>query len=307
MIYSLPNVKGLPTHYIGGDGIWSVRHYYIADGQVLCILQFGTTDEDIKFELYDRIAESFEIQTESTTAGFKRFESFDGTFALDIPGNWNSFPADSVNGVFDEVIRFISLENGLHGLAISRKSVDYGQSLNAYRDQMQQWLADKGGENFAASETLIGSKRVLLLDLDFPASNPALNCRGYFIEGGKFLYMLGFGSTNTDGMFELFDRMVKSFEVTSESASADKEIQDPSGTALRVGGNILASRLIQRVDLIYPDEAKRGHLAGTVILQVRINEEGRVSDTKVLQGHPLFSEAAVSALKQWVYSPTTVN
>jgi TonB family protein len=89
--------------------------------------------------------------------------------------------------------------------------------------------------------------------------------------------------------------------------SANKEIQDPSGTPIRAESNIRASMLIQRVDPIYPDEAKPGRLAGAVILQVTINEEGRVPDTKVLQGHPLFSEAAISAVKQWVYTPTTVN
>jgi TonB family protein len=290
-----------------GDGTWSVRQYYVAEGPVLHVLQFGTTDKNIKFELYDRIAESFEIHTESTTAGLKRFESFDGTFVLDIPGSWNPIPADSVNGVPDEVIRFISVENGDHFLAIARKSSYPGQSLDAYRDQMQRWLTDKGGKNFAASETLIGSQRVLLLDVDFPASSPVLHCRGYFLEGGKYLYMLGFGSINTDGMIELYDRMVKSLEFTAESTSAGKNIGDSSGTPNRTDGDIMESKLIKKVLPTYPDEAKPKGLTGTVILLLTVNEEGRVSDAKVLQGHPLFSEAAISAVKQWVYSPTMIN
>jgi TonB family protein len=172
---------------------------------------------------------------------------------------------------------------------------------------MQKWLADKGSKNFTASETIIGSKRVLLLDYDFPISNPALNCRGYFVEGGKFLYMLGFGSTQKDGMFELYDQMVKSLEFTAESTSAGKNISDSSGTPNRTDGDIMESKLIKRVLPTYPDEAKPKGLTGTVILLLTVNEEGRVSDAKVLQGHPLFSEAAISAVKQWVYSPTMVN
>ena len=61
------------------------------------------------------------------------------------------------------------------------------------------------------------------------------------------------------------------------------------------------------MDPAYPDEAKRKGFTGTVILQVTVNEEGRVSDIKVLQGHPIFSESAIWAVKQWVYSPTIVN
>jgi TonB family protein len=240
----------------------------------------------------------------------KHFESFDGTFALDIPGSWNPFPADTVNGVSDELIRFISLENGLQGLAISRKSINSGQSLNEYRDQMQKWLADKGSKNFTASETLVRSNRVLLLDYEFPISNPALHCRAYFIEGGKFLYMLGFGSSNPDGMFELYDRMAKSIAFAAESTSADRNIlyiKDSSGIPNQVDAAVMESKLIRKVDPIYPEAAKQARLVGTVILLISVNEEGQVSDVKVLRGHPLFSEAAISAVKQWVYSPPMLN
>jgi hypothetical protein len=45
------------------DGaIWSCRHYFVADGTLRYTLGFGTTNKAEMFELYDRMAISFEFQ-----------------------------------------------------------------------------------------------------------------------------------------------------------------------------------------------------------------------------------------------------
>jgi protein TonB len=44
-----------------------------------------------------------------------------------------------------------------------------------------------------------------------------------------------------------------------------------------------------------------------VILTVVVDEEGNVSDIKVVRGHPLLKDAAVEAVRQWKYSPTLLN
>jgi hypothetical protein len=67
-------------------------------------------------------------------------------------------------------------------------------------------------------ETTIGSKRVLTLDFDRP--NPdggTWSCREYFITYGTLDYVLGFGTTNRDAMFGLYERMAKTF-VSNESS-----------------------------------------------------------------------------------------
>ena len=76
---------------------------------------------------------------------------------------------------------------------------------------------------------------------------------------------------------------------------------------IRVGGNVQESKLIRRVDPVYPELAKRARVEGRVILIVTVDEEGRVADIKLSQGHPLLNEAAISAVKQWRYSPTLLN
>lgn len=76
---------------------------------------------------------------------------------------------------------------------------------------------------------------------------------------------------------------------------------------IRVGGNVLESRLIRKVNPIYPEAAKRERISGRVILNVIVDEQGNVSDIRISRGHPLLNEAAVSAVKQWKYSPTLIN
>jgi protein TonB len=76
---------------------------------------------------------------------------------------------------------------------------------------------------------------------------------------------------------------------------------------IKVGGNVQESKLIRRVEPVYPELAKRARVQGTVVLVVTVDEEGNVSDIKVSSGHPLLNDAAKSAVAQWKYSPTLLN
>jgi len=75
----------------------------------------------------------------------------------------------------------------------------------------------------------------------------------------------------------------------------------------QVGGNVLASRLIHKVEPIYPKEALATNLQGLVIMLATVNERGEVTYVRVDRGHPLLSQSAVDAVRQWRYSPTYLN
>jgi TonB family protein len=94
------------------------------------------------------------------------------------------------------------------------------------------------------------------------------------------------------------------------SAAGPSQAQQPGGMSrepIRVGGNVQESKLVQRVEPIYPDQAKDARISGVVILQVTVDEQGNVSDIRVMRGHPLLQNAAVEAVRQWRYSPTLLN
>ena len=81
----------------------------------------------------------------------------------------------------------------------------------------------------------------------------------------------------------------------------------PPPKAVRVGGNIKEPRKIKHVAPIYPDIARQARIQGIVILECTISPQGRVTNVKVLRGIPLLDQSAVSAVKQWVYTPTLLN
>jgi protein TonB len=85
------------------------------------------------------------------------------------------------------------------------------------------------------------------------------------------------------------------------------EAPPPHVAPVRVGGGIREPRRVVVVPPVYPDIAAKARLTGIVVIEATINERGRVVNVSLLQGAPLFSDAALEAVKKWVYTPTLVN
>jgi TonB family protein len=81
----------------------------------------------------------------------------------------------------------------------------------------------------------------------------------------------------------------------------------PSPQRVRIGGNVLATNLVQQVRPVYPQEAKDNRIQGVVVLEVNIAKNGTVSDARVISGHALLIPPALDALRQWVYKPVLLN
>ncbi len=76
---------------------------------------------------------------------------------------------------------------------------------------------------------------------------------------------------------------------------------------LQIEGSVLASKILQRPQPIYPELARRARIEGVVTLHGIITREGKIGQLRVLSGHPLLVKAAFDAVSQWVYSPTLLN
>src|ERR1043166_9211182 len=75
-----------------------------------------------------------------------------------------------------------------------------------------------------------------------------------------------------------------------------------------VGGDVKAPVAIVHVNPQYPEEARQERISGMVVLETVIDHTGAVRDIRVLKGLPHgLSEAAVNAVKQWVFKPGTIN
>ena len=76
---------------------------------------------------------------------------------------------------------------------------------------------------------------------------------------------------------------------------------------IRVGGNVQMANLLSGPKPSYPPEAKTAQISGTVRLEAVLNKDGTVQSLTVLSGHPLLVQAALDAVKNWVYRPTLLN
>jgi len=76
---------------------------------------------------------------------------------------------------------------------------------------------------------------------------------------------------------------------------------------VRAVGDIKPPKLIKKVEPIYPEEAKKAKIQGTVILELTTDIYGRVKNAKVLESIPELDQAAIDAVKQWVYEPALID
>jgi protein TonB len=76
---------------------------------------------------------------------------------------------------------------------------------------------------------------------------------------------------------------------------------------VRAIGEIKPPRLLRRVEPEYPELARNAGVQGVVILEATTDIYGRVQNVRVLRSVPLLDQAAVEAVKQWIYEPMVIN
>jgi hypothetical protein len=85
-------------------------------------------------------------------------------------------------------------------------------------------------------------------------------------------------------------------------------IQLPAKEPLRAGIDVPEPRLIQRVDIPYPDILHNSFLgAGPVVLDILIDEQGLISDLTERSYSSSVLESTKAAIKGWRFSPTLID
>ncbi len=82
-----------------------------------------------------------------------------------------------------------------------------------------------------------------------------------------------------------------------------------AGTAgrIQVAGNIVAGKLLNKVQPVYPPLARDTRVQGVVRLKAILGTDGAVRQLELVSGHPLLVPAAIDAVRQWKYQPTLVE
>ncbi|MFL6196537.1 MAG: TonB family protein [Thermoanaerobaculia bacterium] len=77
---------------------------------------------------------------------------------------------------------------------------------------------------------------------------------------------------------------------------------------LRLEGGVKRPEILFHTKPVYPEGARRAKTQGTVILETIVDQDGCVRDVKVLKPQPEgLTEEAVRAVRQWIFSPATLD
>ena len=77
---------------------------------------------------------------------------------------------------------------------------------------------------------------------------------------------------------------------------------------IRIGGSgVDVPKKIKDVKPIYPNDAMAARIEGEVELELIVDTDGRVADSRVVTGVPELNDAALGAAGQWEFTPTMLN
>ena len=76
---------------------------------------------------------------------------------------------------------------------------------------------------------------------------------------------------------------------------------------VRCEGGVLNSKVIAESRPTYPEKAKKEKAQGTVVVRVRVDEEGKIYEATPCQGHVLLQQSSITAAKRTMLSPTVLS
>src|SRR5215207_8448914 len=74
-----------------------------------------------------------------------------------------------------------------------------------------------------------------------------------------------------------------------------------------VSGGLLQGKAISKPSPVYPPAAKAARVAGTVVVQVEVDESGGVAKAEAVSGPEVLREAAEDAAREAQFSPTRLS
>ena len=77
----------------------------------------------------------------------------------------------------------------------------------------------------------------------------------------------------------------------------------PAPDAVLLDSKSASRMLLSEVKPEYPALAKVNYIQGAVRMQLRVSREVQVAEAHVVRGHPFLAEAALQAVRRWMYRP----
>jgi len=71
--------------------------------------------------------------------------------------------------------------------------------------------------------------------------------------------------------------------------------------------SVISARKITDVPPVYPHAARVAGVSGMVIVQIMLDETGKVGSATIVRSIPLLDQAAIDCVKQWRFTPALRN
>ncbi|HEY9232120.1 MAG TPA: TonB family protein [Blastocatellia bacterium] len=93
----------------------------------------------------------------------------------------------------------------------------------------------------------------------------------------------------------------------SVPARAGQQDQPQPPKIIRKSGGVLQGSATRRVEPVYPPLAKTARVGGPVVVEITVDETGKVIAARTISGHPLLKSAAEAAARGWEFTPTALQ
>ena len=106
--------------------------------------------------------------------------------------------------------------------------------------------------------------------------------------------MLGQSNATSNGGGQVLD-------AASNAAPGSKD--NPA----RVSTGVMMRLILHKVDPIYPEDAKKDHVSGAVVVAATVDDQGKIVKLSPVSGPEKLRDAALSAVNQWTFKPYLLN
>jgi TonB family protein len=138
---------------------------------------------------------------------------------------------------------------------------------------------------------------------------PGLTVQEVFRRARQRVYQ----DTNGKQFPAVYDGLIGDFTFLAQPSGAlpshppEPEAAEPSAPH-RITETEVVPKLIKEVKPVYPETARNAQVQGIVIIEATIDHKGKVINARIIRSvWPLLDDAAVAAVKQWIYEPYIID
>lgn len=275
------------------------------------------------------------VTTALLESGWIRFDSVKGRFSILLPGvpGEEVQTVDSAAGKLD--MHIVILPTSTPFMVMH---ADYPYSIE---DPSRVKLALDGGRDMAVKNIKgqVLEEKDITFDghpgryLKIKAANGFI-VRSNIIVVGNRAYTLAYITTNEGSdsasqvrlYEEIATKFLNSFKLISDEQSSAQESSEAQGEVDRlvkegvvayglrtdIGGTLdpetpFRIKTISLPQPQYPARAKAVRASGKVVVQIMVDESGRVIAAQVVSGHPLLRAVSLEAVREALFTPPTLN